>query len=190
MLSPSRRKALSMIAKGVCKREQEMAKRMKRTPSCRTHRDTVVCADLPMNRVALRDDEQTPTKIDLIGPAASAGRFILALGLEREGQARTVYGEASLSAVDDSLKLDALSLSADSERLLALAKIDRATFLAAASSASYRPRTSVDARIRSLRALIADGLAPLPIDPLPNVQARIVSARASAGGILVEAELH
>jgi hypothetical protein len=141
-------------------------------------------------RLLPRTDEQTPTEIRLLGPAPSESRFLVALGLERAGQKRTVYAECALSFAEDSLKLDALTLSDESERLLALAKIDRATFLAAAGRASYRPRAALDARVRSLRALIADGLSPLPIDPLPNVQARIVSARAAQGGILLEAELH
>jgi hypothetical protein len=133
--------------------------------------------------------ESSPTRLALLGPAASEGRFVVALGLEREGQVRSAYGEASLLAVADSLKLDGLRLTPDSERLLALAKIDQATFLAVASSASYRPSAALDARIQSLRSLIAESLAPLPIDPLAHVQARIVSARAAQGGLLLEAEL-
>jgi hypothetical protein len=136
------------------------------------------------------DDGQTPTKIELLGPAVSEGRFLVALGLSREGQTRTAYGEAALALEADKLRLDALSLTPDSEQLLTLAKVDKESFLKAASAASYRPSAALDARIRSFRALIADSLAPLPIDPLPNAQARLVSARAAGNVLWLEAELY
>jgi Domain of unknown function (DUF4403) len=141
-------------------------------------------------RLIPSQDGQTPTQIALLGPAPNADRFLVALSLEREGQARTVYGEAALLCEGDSLKLTALSLSADSENLLALAKVERATFLAAASSAAYRPSQALDQRTRSLRALLAESLSPLPIDPLPNIQTRLVSARSAEDGVLLEAELY
>jgi hypothetical protein len=140
-------------------------------------------------RAQANEDGQLPTQIELLGPAQSEGRFLLALGLRREGQARKVYGEAELVHAGDQLKLGAINLTADSERLLALAKIDRAAFLAAAGSLAYRPSAALDARTRSLRALIADSLAPLPIDPLASVQPNIVATRSGPGGVWLEVEL-
>jgi hypothetical protein len=141
-------------------------------------------------RLAPSDDGKTPTKIDLLGPAASEGRFLVALGLEREGQARTAYGEGTLALAGDTLRLDALTLTPESEQLLSLAKVDKEIFLSAASAASYRPSAALDARVRSLRALIADSLAPLPIDPLPNAQTRLVAARAAGNLLWLEAEIY
>lgn len=140
-------------------------------------------------RAQANDDGQLPTALELLGPAQSEGRFLLALGLAREGQARKVYGEAELTCTGEQLKLGAVSLTAESERLLALAKIDRATFLGAASGLGYRPSAALDARTRSLRTLLTDSVAPLPIDPLANARPNIVAARSGPGGVWLEAEL-
>lgn len=141
-------------------------------------------------RLAAADSEQVPTQIELLGPASEASRWLVALKLAREGQERTVFGHAALGFPGgDALKLSEITLTRDSEDLLSLARIERSAFLSAAEGALYRPSAALNSRVAALRGALADSVAPFPVDPLPNAQVQLLSARAAQGGVLLEVEL-
>lgn len=140
-------------------------------------------------RAQASGEEGLPTKLTLLGPAAGTGRYLFALELARAGQVRSVYAEATLLPAGDQLKLDAVSLTPESAQLLALAKVDAATFTAAICSVGYRPSAALAERVNGLRGLLSESIAPLPIAVLSDVRPTLVSVHSANEGLWLHAEL-
>lgn len=114
--------------------------------------------------------------VQLLGPAASAQRFLLAITITDGDSSALAYGEASLLIDGQSVGLSDLQLFADSQPLLAAAGYSPAALVATFSALRHSLTPQLDDRLNGLRNLLASSVLPWPVSPLAGVKATLQAA--------------
>jgi hypothetical protein len=142
-------------------------------------------ASLPENRDGFRISE-----VKLVGPAAGAQRFVLAIQVSDGDVSSTAYGETSLLLDGASVGLREVLLSDTSSPLLAAAGYTPADLVALLSQLRCPLAPLLEARLSGLRALLANSISPWPANPLQGVRATLEAAYATRGGVTFSATAH
>jgi hypothetical protein len=139
-------------------------------------------ASLPEN-----GDGYRVSTVKLVGPAAGAERFVLAVTLSDGDDSSTAYGESSLLLDGSSVGLSETVLSDASSPLLVAAGYTPADLVALLSRLRCPLAPLLEAHLSGLRALLASSISPWPTNPLQGMRATLVAAYATRGGVTFSA---
>jgi hypothetical protein len=137
---------------------------------------------LPQN-----DDDYRVREVKLVGPAAGAGRFVLAITVSDGENSSTAYGETSLLLDGTNVGMREVQLSDASSPLLTAAGYTPADLVALLSQLRCPLASLLEARLSGLRSLLASSISPWPTNPLQGLRLTLEAAYATRGGVTFSA---